>query len=270
MKLVHKALPFEIKGLDEEDRSFWAVASTETPDRSDDVIKSEGWELGNFMKNPVIPWNHRYSEPPVAKALEVKVEGGDLKVKAKFPTAEEYDFADTVYKLYTGGYLHAFSVGFNPIEHKDREGGGQEYSRQELYEISCVMLPDNPEALVAVGKALEAGAISQEEADQVEQALKKDGPTTEELEAQVKDLEAKLKAAKKNKKPEPGPDGDLAAQVKALAAQVAGLEKAKNSPPEIDEKTLTSAIEKALPDAVTQRVEAAVKESLKYHLGQVD
>ncbi len=86
-------------------------------------------------------------------------------IKLQFATAEEYPFADTIYKLYKGGYLRAFSVGFDPVESKDLGGWAQEYLKQELYEVSCVTVPANPEALM---KAVEAGEITDEEAKALE------------------------------------------------------------------------------------------------------
>lgn len=158
MKLVHKVLDFEVGRADEEQRTFWAVASTDRVDRQGDVIDAKGWDFSNFLKNPVIPWAHDYNSPPVARALEMKVEGGKLLFKAQFPTAEQYGFADTIYRLYTGGFLKAFSVGFAPIQSElashqleGRTLAGTRYLKQELYEISCVTLPANPEALVSLG-----------------------------------------------------------------------------------------------------------------------
>lgn len=156
MELVHKVLDFELGPVDEKRRAFWAVASTGAVDRAGDEIAPEGWVLDNFMQNPVIPWAHDYARPPVAKALEVKAKGPNLVFLAQFPRAEEYAFADTVYRLYRGGYLKAFSVGFCPLQtelvtrqHQGRTIVGTRYLKQELYEISCVTLPANPQALVA-------------------------------------------------------------------------------------------------------------------------
>ena len=158
MKLVHKVMDFEVNRADEETRTFWAVASSPTVDRQGDLVEPDGWDFANFLKNPVIPWAHDYASPPVARALAVKVDQGRLLFQAQFPTAEEYAFADTIYRLYKGGYLRAFSVGFAPLESEvatHRVNGraltGTRYLRQELYEISCVTLPANPEALVALG-----------------------------------------------------------------------------------------------------------------------
>ena len=158
MQLIHKVMNFEIAQVDEEARTFWAVASTGEMDRQGDVIDPQGWILSNYLKNPVITWAHHYDQPPVAQATQVRVEDGALVFQARFPTPEEYPFADTVFRLYQGGYLRAFSVGFAPLESEvittQRDGQtlvGTRYRKQELYEIACVTLPANPQALVAAG-----------------------------------------------------------------------------------------------------------------------
>lgn len=160
MQLVHKVLQCQVGQVDQAARTFWAVASTARVDRQGDSIAPEGWELANYRANPVIAWAHDYNQPPVAKALEVRVEGGCLVFQAQFAPAEDYAFADTVFRLYQGGYLSAFSVGFQPLESEVavREADGRtltgtRYLRQELYEISCVTLPANPEALSRLGAA---------------------------------------------------------------------------------------------------------------------
>ncbi|MEW5911491.1 MAG: HK97 family phage prohead protease [Thermodesulfobacteriota bacterium] len=158
MKLVHKVMDFTVGRADEEQRTFWAVASSGSLDRQGDLIEAAGWDFTNFLKNPVIPWAHDYASPPVARALAVKVQGDRLLFQAQFPRPEEYAFADTIYRLYKGGYLKAFSVGFAPLESElvthqaqGRLVTGTRYLKQELYEISCVTLPANPEALVSLG-----------------------------------------------------------------------------------------------------------------------
>ena len=157
MKVV-KELPIALKEVENE-RAFWAVASTETPDRLGDVILQDGWILDNFLKNPVVPWGHRYDIPPVAKAENVKIEDGKLIFKVVFPEPGVYDLADTVYELYKRGVLNAFSVGFIPIDYEPNEHGGMTYKKQELLEISAVSVPANQEALTMMYKAF----LNQEE-----------------------------------------------------------------------------------------------------------
>lgn len=153
MSLKKKVIPFEIKEINEEERSFLAVASTEDLDRDNDRIMADGWDLGNFLKNPVVPWSHRYFDPPVAKATEIYVKDGKLMFRPKFATKDEYDFADTIFKLYKGGFLRSFSVGFDPKRYEivERQKGrrGYDFLEQELWEISACTVPCNPNALVA-------------------------------------------------------------------------------------------------------------------------
>ena len=155
MEPLRKFIDFEIKDVDEEDRSFLAVASTGIVDRDGDILEPGGWKLKNYRRNPVVLWAHDYKSPPVAQAKEIKVEDGKLMFRPRFATKEEYAFADTIWQLYKGRYLRTFSVGFMPIKHEDIEddegkgcmGRGRRYTSQELLEISGCPVPSNVEAM---------------------------------------------------------------------------------------------------------------------------
>jgi HK97 family phage prohead protease len=157
MERVEKTLGFEIKEIDEKTRSFLAVASTEEVDRDGDLIRVAGWDLTNFLKNPVIPWAHDYTRPPVAKAETAEVRDGKLVFRPRFPNPGDYPFADTVWRLYRDGFLRAFSVGFRPLkwEWVEREGAdgartrGRDFVEQELWEISACVVPANAHSLIA-------------------------------------------------------------------------------------------------------------------------
>lgn len=168
MELIHKTLDFEVKQVgDPTNRTLEFVGSTADVDRYGDVIEVEGWDLRNYKKNPVFLWTHDYKQPPVGKAVKVGKTDKGLLFQVKFPTAEEYDFADTIYKLYLGGYLRATSVGFRDLEREpitDKEGRqtGFRYKKQELYELSAVPVPANPNALVM---AVQKGVVSHQEVE---------------------------------------------------------------------------------------------------------
>lgn len=147
-KTIRTVIPFVAKSINDEERTIEFIGSTAVEDRYGDSIVQAGWELGNFVKNPVVPWGHNYSQPPVAQATEVGLREGNLFFKAKFATADEYAFADTIFKLYKGGYLRAFSVGFIPLEFDGNWADGYIFKKCELLEVSCVTVPANPEALV--------------------------------------------------------------------------------------------------------------------------
>jgi len=141
----------EVKEVNEEERTLIGTASTEVMDRDKEIIKTDGWELDNFRKNPVILLSHEYRQPPIGKALWVKKDKNGLTFKAQFAKTQ---VAEEVFQLYKDGFMRAFSVGFIPKEweegnSEDDKGPRRVYTKQELLEISAVSVPSNPEALVA-------------------------------------------------------------------------------------------------------------------------
>jgi HK97 family phage prohead protease len=169
MQLIHKALDFQVRQVgNPEYRILEFIGSTAAVDRYGDIIEPAGWDLKNYKKNPVFLWGHNYSMPPIGKAVSVKVTDDALVFQIQFATAEEYAFADTIYRLYLGGFLKATSVGFQdlerePIIDKKNEGRqtGWHFLKQELYELSGVTVPANPDAIMM---AVQKGIITQEEA----------------------------------------------------------------------------------------------------------
>jgi HK97 family phage prohead protease/HK97 family phage major capsid protein len=145
--IMHKTHAGQLAGLE-------FVLSDETPDRMDDVILSDGWDLKNFKRNPIALFSHR-SDFPIGKWSNLRVENkqlrGQLEV-APFGTSERID---EIRKLIDAGILRAVSVGFKPLETKQREGSdyGYTFVRSELVETSLVAVPANPNAL-AVAKSL--------------------------------------------------------------------------------------------------------------------
>jgi len=139
----------EIKELDEYKRTFWAIASTESPDRDNDVIKTNGWDLTNYKKNPIGLWSHLYFQHPHFKCNQTRKKDGKLLFQPQFD--DSHEAARITWNQYKNGYLNMFSVGFNPMEFNYRDednkwSGGREFTKQELLEISAVPVPANPEA----------------------------------------------------------------------------------------------------------------------------
>lgn len=74
IKTLHNTLnALEIKNINGE-RTFKVIASTEDMDRDGEIIKADGWDYTNFLKNPVIIANHTYNiENIVGKATKIEV-----------------------------------------------------------------------------------------------------------------------------------------------------------------------------------------------------
>jgi len=130
------------------------VLSDETPDRLDDVIMSEGWDLRNFKRNPIALFNHN-SNFPIGKWADLRIENKQLRGTLEAAPEGTSERIDEIRRLMQAGILRAVSVGFKPKKFKDREGSdwGTVFEEQELIETSLVSVPANPNAL-AVAKNL--------------------------------------------------------------------------------------------------------------------
>lgn len=155
-KGIMQTVNIKISSVDEADRSFIAVASDETIDRHGENIMLSGWQLDNYLKNPVGLWSHDYWQPAVFTTTEIGFsENGELVFKCKWPSIEELCtdpsnpsdwalFVDALYNSYKNGYLRAFSVGLIPKKWSD---DWTTILQAELLEISAVTVPANPNAL---------------------------------------------------------------------------------------------------------------------------
>jgi len=123
-------------------KKIQVVASTATTDRQGESIDQQGWDLTNFLANPVMLWAHDYDSLPLGKWINVGVGDGELVMEADFAPADANPMAGYCQKLVEGGYQKTVSVGFIPLERN-----GSIITKAELLEVSWVPVPANPEAL---------------------------------------------------------------------------------------------------------------------------
>lgn len=140
--VVHKIHEGKVGGLE-------FVLSDETPDRYDDVIAVEGWDLANFRKNPIAQFNHN-ANFPIGTWRNLRVENKQLRGHlelAPFGTSERID---EIHKLIDADVLKTVSVGFigKASEVRDAAKFSVRYTKAELIETSLVPVPANPNALV--------------------------------------------------------------------------------------------------------------------------
>ena len=158
MQPITKFYDCEVKDFSEAEKSFTAIASTESIDRDGDILLANGWQLKNYRKNPVFLWSHDAYALPLGSSIRRWVEDKKLRFRTKFAT-DIYPFADMVWKMYKAKYLRSFSVRFDPNDSEDRILTDEEkkkfgayfrkpqiYKSQELLEISAVNIPANPDA----------------------------------------------------------------------------------------------------------------------------
>lgn len=156
MKNKQATLIIDTKEVNKDNYTVKGVFSTESTDRHGDVVIQDGWQLENYLKNAVVLFGHNHYELPVGKMIELAVEeiDGEKKLVGTIQFAvNEYDFAKTVFALYAGGYMKAFSVGFINLDYKvdyneDTDEVTYFLTKNELLEVSCVPVPANAESLV--------------------------------------------------------------------------------------------------------------------------
>lgn len=125
--------------------TFRMVISTDHEDRHGEVIDQNGWELENYMSNPVVLWGHNHFEIPVGVTdklyIELSEDGTHRRLIAEGRFAS-HEFAQTLRKLYDEKMLRTSSVGFLPKEYN-----GNRIIKAELLEWSFVSIPANQFAL---------------------------------------------------------------------------------------------------------------------------
>ena len=160
-----KYKPLYLKSLldpkpgDEEEYIIRGVFSNEEIDRQGDKVIQAGWDISEYMYNPVVMFVHDHYQPAVAQMIELGLnEDGNLAGAIKF-AAKEYDFAAVLYKLYKGRYMRAFSAGFDAIDGTyDEINDIFILTKCKLYEVSCVNVGAVAMAL-AEGKGIDVSPL---------------------------------------------------------------------------------------------------------------
>lgn len=144
---------FELKAAEGEgaERSFDVIASTETVDSYGDIVKAN-WRLERYANNPIVLFGHNTRDPScvIGTASDVKVDGGALTARITLVGEEVNPEAERVFKLMKAGALRGISVGFLPHSYGWAKVNDQEVfvlDDNELFEISVVSVPANPDAL---------------------------------------------------------------------------------------------------------------------------
>jgi hypothetical protein len=164
--LVTTKAPTEINPGERSDVSW---ISSESPDRTREVVVAKGMNDSQFAANPIVTLGHAYYLPPVGKSLwRKRVRDGQrvgIKAKTMYPARPETWPAqdawppDQVFALIQAGLLQGKSIGFLPTkvhvpDSKEVQKNGWSdnvdlvIDEWLLLEYACVFLPANQDALV--------------------------------------------------------------------------------------------------------------------------
>lgn len=134
-----------------------AMVSTNELDRYETIIEPDGWDLENYLRNPVVFFNHEDRETPIGKCISIAKMSNGLLARTLFAAsmADCPDDAKEVWIMNRGGFLGAWSVSFWPRQWEgfqlEQPTGevihGIRFLEQELLEYSSVGIPGAPGAL---------------------------------------------------------------------------------------------------------------------------
>lgn len=200
-------LPIQISEPVNPERIIRFRASDDSLDRHNEVILPEGWDLANFVKNPVMMLFHDYNSLPVGKITAAGVVDNALYLDGEFDPPEIDELAEMVFQKIQHGTINAGSVGFIPKEVvvpgvKTRDlferypKAERIYSKCELLEWTVCPVPANPNALAAHIKGLtDFYEVRKEQfgAESVDVSADVDTATTaEDTDAEVKAVKMKV------------------------------------------------------------------------------
>lgn len=178
----------KMESANEEERTVIKYVSKPTLDRSKEIVISQGVDLKDFVKNPVILYAHNYGNSwldggnpvlPIGKDLWIKSDGIGLLAKQKYAT---HELANDIFNMHLGDMPLASSIGFIPTKtiykgsFEDKEWDKEVVRLSEAYGIdkksfklarviyenslllehSDVPVPSNPDALAL---AIKSGKI---------------------------------------------------------------------------------------------------------------
>ncbi|WP_405930328.1 hypothetical protein [Streptomyces sp. NBC_00827] len=137
------------QGDDAAGKPLTIVAATEGRKGDGLNLTMKGAELGRFEANPVVGYGHSYwgrDGLPIGRSDDTRIDGERLLMDVVFDQGDE--FARRVEEKYRGGFMNAFSIGFDVWNIAD-DGTPEGW---ELFEVSAVPLPMDPNAVVESGR----------------------------------------------------------------------------------------------------------------------
>lgn len=205
-KTVRREYAAETKVLDATTGLVEYIASDESIDSYGEVIRANGWRFDRFQKNAPFVDSHSYAniEDQLGRVVEARVEGSRLIEVVQWAIDVPSNTKARIgWEMTRAGYLRAVSVGFIPTRMvtkwdtdksawvaqlkelglHEEQGVRAVYLEQQQIELSAVIIPANPNAVVNVAKAFKDGCITEGDLVELSRACIRNqspsNPTTE-------------------------------------------------------------------------------------------
>ena len=161
MKKAYSLL--QVKSFDAEQRIIKGVASTPSPDRSDDIVDPQGAKFA--LPIPFL-WQHMHSQP-IGEVTEAVVTDKGIEVTVQIAKIEEEgklkDRIDEAWQSIKSGLVKGLSIGFRGITVEDiPRSWGLHFKEWEWFELSAVTVPANAEASITEIKTISKSFEQQE------------------------------------------------------------------------------------------------------------
>ena len=150
----------EIKAVNEDRRIIRGVATTPAVDRVGDIVEPLGVKFNNPM---AFLWQHDHSKPIGTVKFDKPTASG-ITFEAELPIIDEpgtlKDRVDEAWQSIKLGLVRAVSIGFRAIEYSFIENGGIKFTETEVYELSAVTIPAQPDAVMTSIKNMDAAGVA--------------------------------------------------------------------------------------------------------------
>lgn len=215
------------------------AADQNTIDGHGERVMVDGMDISRYQKNPVLLFQHDGWSVPVGTAKNLTKADGKLYFSPEFD--DDGEMGSTLKEKYEKGVMKGFSVGFKTVETSEEPSmllPGQmkeTVTKSILYEISCVSLPANENALVEEMKSylrqpapLKKKSLTPSNSDQMKLVTKALGLAENATEQEIIDRFKSLQDEKQSLTKEVGGlkknNTDLVDSLKTLETRVAEME----------------------------------------------
>lgn len=167
---------FEIKSVNEEERTITGIASTITPDRDQDIMRPEG---AKFQLPFPFLMQHNHNEP-IGHVVDAEVSGKDIQVTVQIAKETGLQYVEDSWKKIKAKLVAGLSIGFRGLKSARIEGTdwGRDYIEWDLYELSAVTVPANAECGITSIKQIKDFDVNPEEDQLVSEMEKHDSKKT--------------------------------------------------------------------------------------------
>jgi HK97 family phage prohead protease len=145
--LDYKRLPFEVKEIVDVAGGGWEIAGYAStfggqPDSYGDIVARGAFAESIAARPTKFLFEHR---TPIGKQLELREDAHGLY--GRWTIVDTTDGTDA-YKLAKAGVLDSLSIGYQTKEAEYTEDGVRILTKVDLYEVSAVSIPANPNAVI--------------------------------------------------------------------------------------------------------------------------